>query len=84
MNTTIVNLAEFDTQNYTILIVEDNPTNLGVIVNYLEDCGFRILVAQDGEAGLKSARQAKPDLMLLDVMMPGLDGFGDMPSLKGR
>jgi two-component system, NtrC family, sensor kinase len=76
------NPAEFNLQDHTILVVDDNPTNLGVIVNYLEDCGFRLLVARDGETGLKSAQNAKPDLILLDVMMPGINGFETCRRLK--
>ncbi len=64
-----------DYSQYTLLIVDDNPTNLGVLFDYLETFGFRILVAQDGESGLKRAHYAHPDLILLDVMMPGMDGF---------
>lgn len=58
-----------------ILIVDDNPTNLGVLFDYLDDHDFRVLVAQDGESAIEQARFARPDIILLDVMMPGLDGF---------
>jgi signal transduction histidine kinase len=68
--------------NYTILIIDDNPTNLGVIVDYLEDAGFDILIARDGETGLKRAQMAKPKLILLDVMMPDIDGFETCRRLK--
>ncbi len=62
-------------EDATILIIDDNPTNLGVAVNYLEESGLNILVAQDGESGLKRATYAQPQIILLDVLMPGLDGF---------
>ncbi|MCA9933248.1 MAG: hybrid sensor histidine kinase/response regulator [Ardenticatenaceae bacterium] len=65
-----------------ILIVDDNPTNIGVLAEYLEDQGFVILVARDGESGIKKAEYAKPDLILLDVMMPGTDGFETCQELK--
>lgn len=69
-------------QNQTILIVDDTPANVGVLVDYLEDHGFRVVVAQDGEEGLKRAQFAQPDLILLDVMMPGMDGFETCRRLK--
>lgn len=70
--------------NDTILIVDDNPTNIGVLADYLEAQGFTILVARDGESGLEKARYARPDLILLDVMMPGIDGFETCRRLKAN
>ncbi len=67
---------------HKILIVDDTPANLGVIVESLEDRGFRVVVAQDGEEGLQRADFVQPDLILLDVMMPGLDGFEVCRRLK--
>jgi signal transduction histidine kinase/FixJ family two-component response regulator len=69
-------------RKHLILIVDDNPTNLAVIVEYLEQSGFKILVARNGEFGLKRAKFAHPDLILLDVMMPGIDGFETCRLLK--
>jgi adenylate cyclase len=66
----------------TILIVDDAPANLGVVVESLEDHGFRVIVAQDGVEGLQRADLAKPDLILLDVMMPGPGGFETCRRLK--
>lgn len=68
----------------TLLIVDDNPTNLGVIADYLEDSGFAILIARDGESGVDKAMYALPDLILLDVMMPGIDGFETCRRLKSH
>jgi phosphoserine phosphatase RsbU/P len=59
----------------TILVVDDSATNLQVLVRTLDGTGHRILAARDGETALEIARRVKPDLMLLDVMMPGIDGF---------
>jgi CheY-like chemotaxis protein len=59
----------------TILVVDDSATNLQVLVRTLDGTGHRILAAKDGETALEIARRVKPDLMLLDVMMPGMDGF---------
>jgi PAS domain S-box-containing protein len=66
----------------TILIVDDMPANLGVLVDNLEAVGHRVLVAQDGEEALKRASRMRPDLILLDVVMPGLDGFEACRRLK--
>ena len=58
-----------------ILIVDDNPTNVKVLQTRLAAEGYEVLTAADGEEGLAAARQHTPDLILLDVMMPKLDGF---------
>jgi len=68
----------------TILIVDDTPTNLGVVVEFLEENGFRVVVAQDGKEGLQRAAFIKPDLILLDVMMPVMDGFEVCRQLKAN
>jgi len=60
-----------------ILIVDDVPANLNVLGDALEPEGYEILAARSGEAALESARTNRPDLILLDVMMPGMDG-GDL------
>ncbi len=79
-----MNDIQLDYQKYTILIIDDNPTNLGVIVDYLKGFGFNILVATDGELGIKRAKFGHPDLILLDVMMPGIDGFETCRRLKAH
>jgi signal transduction histidine kinase len=66
----------------TILVVDDNPTNLAVITEFLESQGFMVSVARDGEMALRTASYALPDLILLDVMMPGIDGFETCRQLK--
>ena len=58
-----------------ILIVDDNPTNVKVLATRLTAEGYEIVTAADGEEGLAAARARTPDLILLDVMMPKLDGF---------
>jgi diguanylate cyclase (GGDEF)-like protein/PAS domain S-box-containing protein len=70
------------TNGCTILVVDDIPANLAVAVDYLEDSGFQVVVAQDGEEGLERAKLVQPDLILLDVMMPGIDGFETCRRLK--
>jgi diguanylate cyclase (GGDEF)-like protein/PAS domain S-box-containing protein len=71
-----------DVQGRTILIVDDIPANLAIAVDYLEDNGFNVMVAQDGEEGVERAQLIQPDLILLDVMMPGIDGFETCRRLK--
>jgi sigma-B regulation protein RsbU (phosphoserine phosphatase) len=66
----------------TILVVDDSPTNLQVMVRTLNGTGHRILVAKDGPSALDIARRGAPDLVLLDVMMPGIDGFEVCRRLK--
>lgn len=60
---------------YTLLIVDNNAANVGVLYDYLRTNGFRILVARDGESAIERAKITHPDLILLDVLMPGIDGF---------
>jgi len=68
----------------TILVVDDTPTNLQVLVRTLEGSGHRILAAKDGATAIDIAARAKPDLILLDVMMPGMDGFEVCRVLKSK
>ncbi|MBN1451174.1 MAG: response regulator [Anaerolineales bacterium] len=75
-------LNNFVSDEHTILVVDDNPTNLKLLSDYLADIGFRILVAQDGESAIEKVRYAQPDLILLDVMMPRMDGFETCRQLK--
>lgn len=65
-----------------ILIIDDNITNISVLVEYLKSQEYETITALNGEAGLKRASFAKPDLILLDVMMPDLDGFETCRRLK--
>jgi twitching motility two-component system response regulator PilH len=58
-----------------ILIVDDSPTEIHVLKSILEKNSFEVLVANDGEAGIKMAKEQRPDLILMDVVMPGLNGF---------
>jgi len=67
---------------YTILIVDDNPANLGLLTDYLRGHHFRILVARNGQSALSKLEYVKPDIILLDVMMPDIDGFETCRRLK--
>ncbi len=82
MSTTAEHLTTPHPPDYTILIVDDHPTNLGVIFDSLKDRGFKTLVATDGELALQRAEYAHPDLILLDIVMPGIDGFEVCRRLK--
>nr|WP_232229945.1 response regulator transcription factor [Polaromonas glacialis] len=65
-----------------VLIVDDVPDNLSVLHDALDESGYTVLVATSGEAALQRARQAVPDIVLLDAMMPGMDGFEVARRLK--
>ncbi len=71
-----------DAPRGTILIVDDNPTNLNVLFIFLREKGFKVLVAENGESALQRSALAQPDIILLDVLMPGLDGFETCRLLK--
>ncbi|MEG3877082.1 response regulator [Microcoleus sp. herbarium7] len=67
-----------------ILIVDDTPTNLDVISEALSDAGYTVAIATSGERALKQLERRSPDLILLDVMMPGIDGFETCARLKAN
>lgn len=69
-------------QEARILIVDDNPTNLLVLFDYLNKMGFKVFVAQNGTNALEDVAANPPDLILLDVLMPGIDGFETCRCLK--
>ncbi len=66
----------------SILIIDDMVSNLGVVVGMLENRGYRVSVAQEGGEGLRRAELIRPGVILLDVMMPGMDGFEICRQLK--
>ncbi|GAB6040178.1 response regulator transcription factor [Endothiovibrio diazotrophicus] len=68
--------------NTTLLLVDDQEDNLWILEEYLREYGFDLLTAQSGEACLTRAREGRPDLILLDVRMPGMDGFEACRRLK--
>lgn len=65
----------FDHAGRVVLIVDDVPENLAVLHDALDESGYTVLVANNGAAALDRARQAVPDVILLDALMPGMDGF---------
>jgi len=58
-----------------ILVVDDSPTELHVLKKILEKNGHEVMVADSGEAGVAKAKEIMPDLVLMDVVMPGMNGF---------
>jgi two-component system cell cycle response regulator DivK len=66
----------------TILIVEDNSTNMRLSVFLLESAGYIVLSAADAEAGLTLARTRQPDLIVMDIQLPGIDGLEATRLLK--
>ena len=77
-----MNQTKTDPIEATILIVDDVPTILDVLRHTLEPEGYEILVATSGETALQVARRALPNLILLDVIMPGMNGFETCRQLK--
>ncbi|SKB12393.1 Response regulator receiver modulated diguanylate cyclase/phosphodiesterase [Planktothrix sp. PCC 11201] len=66
----------------TILVVDDIPANLGILANFLNEANFEVLVAEDAESAMQKLEYVIPDLILLDVMMPKMDGFEMYERLK--
>lgn len=67
----------------TILVVDDEPGIVTLARDYLERAGFRVLSAGDGVAGLRLARSERPNLIVLDLMLPGMDGLDVIRALRG-
>ena len=67
-----------------ILAADDHPANLNLLFDLLSEAGFDLLVAQNGESALTRAEKTQPDIILLDVLMPGLDGFETCRRLKSN
>ena len=67
-----------------ILVVDDSPANLSVLSNALVQSGFEVAVARDGDTALEQVQMDSPDLILLDVLMPGIDGFEVCRQLKAN
>ncbi|HOV15700.1 MAG TPA: response regulator, partial [Spirochaetota bacterium] len=76
--------ADLDPKSKTVLIVDDNPTNFKVLGKMLETIGFKIRVSRSGEECLKSVSASKPDIILLDIHMPGMDGYEVCKAIKAN
>jgi CheY-like chemotaxis protein len=73
---------DFDPKGMTVLVVDDTPANIHVLRGVLEPEGLNISVAPNGEVALKIVPQLLPDLILIDIMMPGIDGFETCQKFK--
>ncbi|MBN2103869.1 response regulator [bacterium] len=71
-------------ENMTILTVDDTPANIRLLTHHLEKQGYRVITAEDGFEGFKAAIQYHPDIILLDIMMPGTDGYEVCELLKAE
>ena len=77
-------MSEEQNKPGAVLIVDDTPTNLEILVDFFSEQGFDVFVAMDGESAIEQLAHACPDLILLDVMMPGIDGFETCRRLKAN
>jgi len=78
-------MASKHTRNHGIvMIVDDTPGNLALLSDTISEAGYRVLVATDGLSALEQVLYLKPDIILLDVMMPGIDGFETCKRLKSE
>jgi DNA-binding response OmpR family regulator/DNA-binding CsgD family transcriptional regulator len=75
-------MADSGGRRDTVLVVDDTPETLGFLTDMLDSAGFTVLIATDGESALHLVDQITPDLVLLDAVMPGLDGFETCRRLK--
>src|SRR5688572_31692257 len=66
----------------TVLVVDDTPETLGFLTDTLDHAGFTVLIATDGEGALNLVDQITPDLVLMDALMPGMNGFETCRRLK--
>ena len=71
-------------EDRSILIVDDNPNNLEVLAHILTEVGYQVSVAIDGETAIEQVEYHQPELILLDIMMPGIDGFETCRRLKAN
>ena len=62
-------------QRLRILVVEDNPINIQVVESFVERAGYEVLIAEDGATALAMVQTAAPNLILMDLQLPGIDGF---------
>ena len=67
----------------TVLLVEDNPRNLKLARDVLEHAGFSVVAVTTGEDALDAARQERPDVVLMDLQLPGIDGHAALARLRG-
>lgn len=84
MDVTSGKVDTFDLRGHTVLIVDDEPASLGDLVEYLECRHCKVLSARTGESGLERAEYSQPDLILLDIQLPVLDGYAVARELRSK
>jgi two-component system cell cycle response regulator DivK len=70
--------------NRTVLLIEDNEQNRYLATFLLEQHGYKVVAAADGPLGISMARELKPDMILLDIQLPGMDGYQVARALRGH
>lgn len=78
----VANVTMSKAEEKTILVVDDEKDVRGALTTILKDEGFKVIEAEDGDAGLRLAFEHRPDLILLDIVMPKLDGFTVLARLR--
>lgn len=71
-------------KNARVLVIDDNPNNLAVLCDYLNNKGAEVLVKKEGESGIETAIRKKPDIIILDILMPNMDGYETCRRLKSE
>ena len=74
--------SDFDTRRQIVLVVDDSPESLSMVATAIEEAGMTVLVARDGQTALDLVKRLQPDAILMDAVMPGLDGFETCARLK--
>lgn len=69
--------------SHTILLIEDNEQNRYLVTFLLEQNGYKVVQAFDGPGGIEAAKNLKPDLILLDIQLPGMDGYSVAMAIRG-
>ncbi len=75
-------MQESTEKTYTILVIEDEPDMLRLLERILDSAGYRVILATAGNVGMALIREHEPDLVLLDIMMPGPDGYMTLESIR--
>ena len=75
-------LSETDNPRQIVLVVDDSPESLSMVATAIEEAGMTVLVARDGQTALELTKRIQPDVVLMDALMPGLDGFETCARLK--
>jgi two-component system sensor histidine kinase/response regulator len=77
-------ISKFQDLNPTVLIVDDNSNNLKIIAITLRELNYRLVIATNGQSAIEMVDKTRPDLVLLDIMMPGMDGYETCEIIKSK